>query len=597
MASRHHTLFSSVTAALLVSVGLSGCLKPPEYNGPVDAGDTHFGPTMLDSDLQAGDGHGSPTDTDTTAARECSRPSDCVGGAPNTEAACEMGACTFDSCASGFRDLNDDLSADGCECRESDIETFVKYADSDGDGFGTSIDEQASCTGAPDGYEPRRPDDQVDCDDDSKTINPGNGGEVYDDGWHCDGKDNDCDNQTDEVCCRQDEPPSLQMEEVNRKNPGTPKMLPATSASATPMGAATFVARIDDDKILSTGLLSPTGQTVDSYRTTLIGDSGDRLPHAEPVRTPNGYFLFSRIYDESKSHPWGFGVLHIDAQGKPSSNSLRSFHSDELEHWTNFAIASSNNKILVVLASSSSSPYLRAHVLKSNDLSTIARLGSGLRASAVPIRPSSKVNQKIPGPTQPDVAGSSTHFGVAWWHAAEEKVAGAIVDASSESVTPFNFGVNADSNTRPEEIAIAALGAGSFMIAYPTYKNGSRELQVRTVDASGRPSAGVPVASHGLDNFSPTAAPLDRNSDGTIDHVGLSWLAGSESDPEVNAAVVDANPTMWPQRVPLQKAGDLPTPPQIAPLKRGFGVFWLNQSGGFQTRFTRISADSLGICR
>ena len=109
----------------------------------------------------------------------CDQPSDYVGN--NTD--CD------DSTASVNPDEDEVCDEADNDCNglsDEGVQTF-SYLDDDGDGFGDSSEVSVGC-GVEEGYVL----DKTDCDDSESHSYPG-GGEI------CDGEDNDCDGETDEV--------------------------------------------------------------------------------------------------------------------------------------------------------------------------------------------------------------------------------------------------------------------------------------------------------------------------------------------------------------------------------------------------------------
>jgi hypothetical protein len=137
--------------------------------------------TAADAKTWYKDGDGDAYGTSATSTKSCSQPSGYVSSSTD----CDDADKTVNPGATELCNGKDD-NCDGTtdESTAADVKTW--YQDVDGDGYGTPLASKVQCT-QPSGYVSSN----TDCNDTDKAVNPG-AAEV------CNGKDDDCNGQTDE---------------------------------------------------------------------------------------------------------------------------------------------------------------------------------------------------------------------------------------------------------------------------------------------------------------------------------------------------------------------------------------------------------------
>lgn len=242
----------------------------PDDMGPLDA--MHTGDTGGLPDSGSPDGGridmgtcetGCPDgvcDTSSNICVECLMADDCPD-VPNSMKSCDSSECTY-MCAMGFADDPD--TGDLCTCTVND--EVCDGTDQNCDGVAdngldpvlctdaTGIALAGVCTGAAvacTGDNQMAYEDGT-CSDAMLEMHAAATGELYlaadDEGWRCDGADNDCDGTPDEACCATGTTPTPRQYGTTRNDDQvTPALAPATTGA--PVDAAHLLVWAEEDRV------------------------------------------------------------------------------------------------------------------------------------------------------------------------------------------------------------------------------------------------------------------------------------------------------------------------------------------------------------
>jgi hypothetical protein len=239
----------AISGVLLAS---AGCVREPART-PANNDDS-----VADGGMDAGTGADGGEDA---ASSACVEPVEDCEERDNMTASCEAGECAY-ACDADTVDLNDDES-DGCECEiTAPDDATCDGVDDDCDG---EVDEDAPgpmcdnqegvCAGSTVACDASM---EATCEEADYVAHSSDYTADDEESWWCDGMDNDCDGDTDEVCCADGENPVY-------KTVGDGTFSSITSAvNGAPDGAAFLVGRM------------------------LLGDDELRLQHIDAIGDPVG---------------------------------------------------------------------------------------------------------------------------------------------------------------------------------------------------------------------------------------------------------------------------------------------------------------------
>ena len=164
---------------------LSACFDKPDTGPGEESWEGQVAGECGDGADNDGDGYWDCDDDDCENAPECQEETDDDGDGYPDDLDCDDGDPDINPDADEVCDGVDN-DCDGDIDEDDAVDAATWYADADADGYGDTSNTTNACV-APSGHT----DDDTDCDDNDASIHPGAD-------EHCDGVDNDCDDQTDE---------------------------------------------------------------------------------------------------------------------------------------------------------------------------------------------------------------------------------------------------------------------------------------------------------------------------------------------------------------------------------------------------------------
>lgn len=595
MTSRWKSLLT-LTAAL----SMTGCIFGIDNTGTPESNDKD---TAIISDVasDAADvSDDTSTDEDTTSG-SCTKASDCKGGPPHTEASCEGQSCRYKSCESGWKNVDGDLQTNGCECKNSEVEAH--YRDGDGDGFGDDKNNRMGCGMPPKGWSL----DNSDCDDSDKSVHPD---VPADENWQCDGVDNDCSGGADEVCCS----PSMSGDvglktDINPNNATqvAPVIVEAGSHRKTPKGAAFLVAWAEGKTLYFQHVDragSPKGKLQPVSATHPIDD-------VALSRTDDGYFLGYSTYEGGggalRNTESEVGYARLGADGtldgqlqpvKTDSGGILSGSPDGADAFKSLEVGVAGKARMLIYTVDDSFKPDQKHEVKAFLYVEGSGTGKAVSASGDP------KFATLPDVAKPVVSAAGNRIVVAWWHAAEEKIAvtsHAFRKGGTRKVAEtIGIPVNRDSKTIALRIGLAAIAKDKFAVMFPDYGSGpNADINLVGVSFAGRTTQTSPetLVSKG-DNSAPTASAVDLDGDGRADRLVYAWLSqmGGPSGKLMTATRDVSGSKQAEAPRTITSVGHVNR--NVVAMNGSTGaLLWLQQDMKDRARFAPLSLQGVPICK
>jgi len=518
------------------------------------------------------------------------------------------------------------------------------YRDEDGDGFGEPGEFQESCE-QPEGFVAN----SDDCDDEDEEVNPeaeetcdgvdencngvedtaesaetleaancetqrgvcegattaacASGGEEYaecgaeefgadyveagDEGWRCDGMDNDCDGSTDEACCSSGETPNA----VPIGDPSADQSLPVVvpAARGAPSEARFLVAWAAGREV-KLAHVDGAGVEVGSVTKSLVGD----VQELEVVSHSSGYAVFAvngadqlqlLRFDGSLSQQGSKKTVNQD----PSPNlAAPSAAVQGQTAWVAYSFRDMSllNSQIVIKAA--------AVNLSNGDLST------------QPLVVSQSGNE-LPEVGKPEVAVVGGTPTAVWWQARsgnlDVTLRGARLQSGGTINDRFSTSIKGTSGSGESEPVAATEADGAMQLVYPDFSSGTgvlNHLEVGT-NETGTLSGATQITGDSQTNRQPAAAAVDADGDGTDDRLVVAWAQGSTSDPAIQVGQTElSNPSMISGRTVVQTSDD--ENPTLALSDGRIGATWLDgvDNGDSDTaddvKYAPVSIDGPPVC-
>jgi len=521
------------------------------------------------------------------------------------------------------------LGADGCQIR-------TWYADNDGDGFGDPESAQEACE-QPEGFVAN----SDDCDDGDETVNPeadetcdgvdencngtadadesssaleagdcdlqegvcsgatismcasdGSyaecGGDQYgddyieagDEGWRCDGMDNDCDGDTDEACCSSGNTPSAVQIGDSSNDQSLPVVVPA--AQGAPSDARFLVAWEGNDD-LQLAHVDETGSEVGSASETVTGavEGLDVASHSGgyAVFAVNGANQLKLLrFDGSLTFQGSKKTVNQDPTPKLAAPSAA---VQGQTAWVAYSFERGSGHVVKIAGID----VTNGSITEGPDRLTDTNAGNELGSSADP--------EITAEPGQPTAV---------WWDKTDGKLRGARFQ-SGGNLSRFTFDLGEDNKIHSESAEpVATVGAdGKLRVIFPDYAASNQSsLSMLSISPSDTGTLGgaTQITGDSQTNRQPAAAAVDADGDGTDERLAVAWAQGATSDPTIVVGQTGlSNPSMISGEA-VKSIGERAKRPAIAESSSKLGGTWLETSSvnARDVEYAPISIDGVGVC-
>ena len=579
-------LLGAIALASTLMIG-SGCIfgggSSPDAGSDTAATDASGDTTRSETGLDDAE-----TDRD-TPAEKCSAEGDCTdeNGAVYT---CEMGTCQMSACQTDYEDLDDDPS-NGCECNADDIATYLK--DGDGDGHpGDGADSETACEEPGEDWVPESEAGDPDCDDEDASVHPG-----VDDNekWRCDGTDNDCDGNDDEVCCEMgdgpDGPPSPVQIGSKDNDQANPVMVPAIDEA--PGEAAYLVAWSEGDTLKL--------QHVDADGKAVASNGNGTFPISSGIED----FAVVGVADE-------YAIAFADGAGVLSLGTLTG-QLKETEQTISPSDVDSTRDDKQAIGEVSMTPGTDAETVwlaysRQTDsghqlVATSVELQTDESGSLDPERIDLLDNDLLPNMGAPEITIVDGTPMVAWQRVPANPLEARIqVARIAEGGVGqrFEVDVTATQSKTAESIELVGL-PDKGVVLYPDFAEGEGALQMVAVSADGL-GDGSRVTGKDKPDRQPSATPVDRDGDGEADHLLVVWARGKATDPDIvvgRLSLEADEPDEMAEKM-VAKANDREWRDPTVGRRDGRGAvsfLQTNQVAKHDVKYAPLSIDGAAICQ
>jgi hypothetical protein len=526
------------------------------------------------------------------------------------------------------------------------------YADADGDGYGDSEEMVMACD-QPDGYV----DNADDCDDDDEAINPDAdevcdgidnncdghidrgevaavqcanqegvcagatvatcvddayatcGGDQYgddfidaaDEGWSCDGLDNNCDGEVDEACCgaagNRAAPTDVTVGMGPEASEGlfVPKIVPA--AAGAPAGAEFLVAWPKGEDI-ELQHVDRAGTLIGAARSLLATASTQELTGVDVVSSASGYDVVWTVYRYNSSQSSYTNKLHIqgldanlddDGSGQTyvSTYVEPGVTSEPTDVWHPRIAAAGDERFIVW---SESFTGIRNEV-RGIQYNVNDRANPGNLLDLTNSRGGSSNDTAL----LPDIAGTDDAFVIAWANADDETIYGLSYSNTGTPTPTFEIPVGEETGGQP--IATGWTDDDEVAVVYPRFDQSNVELALSSVTLSSADvGAEVELTDDAQANFLPSLQVVEFDDGG--DRLVIAWeREGAALEMVVGSTPVDT-PGLIDPVLSVRSGGSSARFPQLARGAAGLGAIWRTepQSGTHDIQFAAISREGVPIC-
>lgn len=351
--------------------------------------------------------------------------------------------------------------------------------------------------------------------------------DANDEGWRCNGTDDDCDGEIDEACCGGEDgssgPPELVSVDPNDANQETPVIVPAVEGASD--GASHLVVWSNDGGLYFQEI-SAEGDTdgLESYGVEFEEETQVKFGGLAVTSVENTYLAAVVLERESAD------TLKIVRVNAGSSGSVEQVESvavssagigpaalvvQEDTAWMVYSIGVSGGTWVVNAASL--------------DLS-----GQNIEAEPFPIS-----GETFGHPTFPAVALVDGTPTAVWQQVADNSIEatihGARIDGENrEGSGRFQVDTKVNELDSPQPVDFVSTGDAGALL-YPDFNMGGA-LRMLEVGADATGDIGEDATSivpGDPENMLPSAMPVDRDGDGEVDNLSAVWMKGDSNDPDI----------------------------------------------------------------
>jgi len=395
--------------------------------------------------------------------------------------------------------------------------------------------------------------------------------------WHCDGADNDCDGEVDDVCCPEGE---------------TPETIGAGEIDTHDVNAAVAPAVSGADAEHRFALAWSVGDTVKLRYPDADGAKsqdlwGDEVIDVEIVPGGSGYLVAVILEKPDNGGPISRVELHrfnssLVHEGKVTT--VESLDGGELSGLS-----------MAVDGQTTWLTYSRETPLDEYDI-IVGSFDNG--SDEIARSPGPVTDHRLWEPGRPEIAVVGGRATVAWWNAHRAQVRGVFFSGKAISER-FHWPAGQTDREANEPIAVVAAG-GQARVVFPYYVGAdTTELTYLSVEPNqaGAVGSGTALTGAMARHRDPAAVPVDRSGDGESDHLVGVWEAGADGL-QVGRIALDTPESMTPQTV---YGGGAESLPDMAVDERRVLAVWNDlfiRNGENQMVYgAPASVDGVPVCR
>jgi hypothetical protein len=511
-----------------------------------------------------------------------------------------------DECVSGWHDV-DGEEGNGCECPTDERGTFVR--DSDGDGYPDPDGEEKVLCGGESGWVAEETPDDCRPEDARSHPDP-----ELDDAWLCDGADNDCDQDSDEICCSS---PGETEEYVARFSSPKRQLKPAiTTAVDTSEGPseAAYLVGWSEGRTLQLHLLDRRGDSEESISfefeveilDVALATSGSGYVVAVSTHgianSGEGGLESTRARLSVSEMPANLGGLDFETISSDQGGTEVGT-AFEANRYNKLALAATGDRRLVLYNQIEESVEAGGSTIREQSgrgyLYAEGAVGEGQ-----PLAPPE--DDRADKSFDSSVVSTGQRFVYAWrgegrdviWLSgiAAENIGGA------EPQGPFQLGFDI-SQSNPRRVDVAHLGGDRFVVGSPVKVGENVELDGVQVELGegGLSSQTGPfeLVRSGSDSFSPKLAATDTDADGQLDTLSGVWVedagAGQALSLMSGGGQIGEEATTFSRMTEVLSSAEDDL--AVARSSNAAGVIWqLERETDEKVRFAPLSLTGLPVC-
>ncbi|MFB6352173.1 MAG: hypothetical protein ABEN55_01160, partial [Bradymonadaceae bacterium] len=402
--------------------------------------------------------------------------------------------------------------------------------------------------------------------------------EADDEVWRCDEADNDCDGEVDEACCGSGATPTP----TQFGEPEHPAHFPAIvrAHAESPEGTA-FLMGFEVDGEVVVQHLDRSGTPVGELRPT--GIRGGDLRGVAMVKTDGGYAIAAAIERETPE----FVVARLEPDLRRKTEPTTVVDSTSGAPIVGAGAAADRATIWVAYSSGPDADHLEVRVaslsFESGDVTT------------EPERAGASEDDMLEIPTKPSVAIVGGSPLVVWWDRDDERIRG------GRPLSDRQFRVPAAAGSEDfEPVSVTGIGETAHLI-YPDNDDASTGSLTHLAvgpDETGELSGATSLTQATALNRSPEAVAVDRDGDGTDDHLLMVWQRGSGSDATVVAGTVASTSPGTVSPRALVSGDDSTVFPALAVDGGRAGAVWQTALSGSAeaVEYAPVSVEGVPVC-
>ncbi len=402
--------------------------------------------------------------------------------------------------------------------------------------------------------------------------------ESDDEGWRCDGADNDCDGEVDEACCEDGASPESVQVGGDSADQTRPVLVPAVEGAPED---ALFLAVWAEGETIVLEHIDEVGETTGEGESLEL----DEVTSLDAVRTESGYAVAATATSTAnvavlRRYNAALELQGSSEEGFDSSTGQIDNVSVEFHDQTIWAVYSSWNRELTNLPEGGYT--IRATAIDAES--------SGVAYGPFDVSPS---GQGLPQPGDPEIAVVDGTPTVGWWDAPSETIRGARLSEDTVD-SRFRFPMSLVNSVQAEPIELFAHDATTHILHADYTDSGDSSLDHVAIDPgeTGELEGGEAITGDADLHRQPTALPVEDEA------MLVVWARGDSSDPTLLAARSPLDSSDRLSGSPVKRGGDESERPHLAATGPKAGVAWLETVMGNDrdVKYAPLSIDGVPVC-